>query len=103
VSDEIPASFMPAMWQVFEETIRGIGYAGGFNAAGWEQVRTELRTGRWQTSALPARCRGSHDVLLHDVTEALALTEGVPLGWYRRGDLLPEAPDDLSGLEDGAA
>jgi hypothetical protein len=96
-TEEIPPTFARAIWQVFESTIRELGTGGGLTVEGLELVRTALRTGNWQINALHPSTHGPHDLLLHDVTEALAEKSGSGSALYS-SDLLPDAPDDISGL-----
>jgi hypothetical protein len=68
-----------------------------------ELLRRDLRTGgRWAPDHVPEAFRPQAVLLLHDVAADLARARGAGFSAYYvgAGDMLPDAPDDASELDD---
>lgn len=97
----VPEDVVRQQWVVYAATIRRLLHAGVLGRPALELVRTDLRIGDWRAASVPASHRSQHVELLDEITAAYAghLDPAMRSYFEGCGDLLPTAPDDLSGID----
>ncbi|MDP9093405.1 MAG: hypothetical protein M3N95_10830 [Actinomycetota bacterium] len=95
----IPPEFDRAAWHIAEREIRILLEIDGLTYTGLSELRRRLRSNEW--TGAPADVQARRVLLLSDVCTAMGAQDGILDYYLGTGDIVGNAPADLSGIDDG--